>query len=377
VLDQTPITPAGPPPEIQLDKPIFNLQSQGRRLAEDHQRQELAGEDHSSTSSTALLSARLPGYTSILIETAGRLQAQTSLAGQLSLAAEWLLDNYHLVTQALREVQLDLPPHYERQLPRLQTGHPRTYELSAQIIQTEHALLDLENVERFVAAYQEVLPLTMGELWALPTMLRLGILESLLAAVARFTELTGVEIKELAPILESPGQLGDQLIVENSIRSLRILAFFDWKRFFETLSLVDFTLRQDPARIYSGMDFESRDRYRKAVEEIASSGRTDELAVARAAVSLARTRAEQPTLQPEQDLHESTDSKSNIGLKDHPEGWDGFRSQPGAHIGYYLLGQGRPDLEQVAGYTPKGQQRFERFIHNHYTLFYLGSIERL
>jgi hypothetical protein len=127
VLDQTPITPAGPPPEIQPDKPIINLQSQGRRLAEDHQRQESAGEDHRSTSSTALLSARLPRYTSILIEAAGRLQAQTSLAGQLSLAAEWLLDNYHLVTQALREVQLDLPPHYERQLPRLQTGHPRIY----------------------------------------------------------------------------------------------------------------------------------------------------------------------------------------------------------------------------------------------------------
>jgi len=377
VLDQTPITPAGPPSEIQPDKPIINLQSQGRRLAEDHQRQELVGEDHSSINSTALLSARLPGYTSILIETAGRLQTQTSLAGQLSLAAEWLLDNYHLVTQALREVKLDLPSHYERQLPRLQTGHPRIYELSRQIIQTEHALLDLENVERFVAAYQEVLPLTMGELWALPTMLRLGIVERLLATVARLTELTGEEIQELAPILESPGQLGDQLIVENSIRSLRILAFFDWKRFFETLSLVEFTLRQDPARIYSGMDFETRDRYRKAVEEIASSGRSDELAVARAAVSLARARSEQPTQQPEQDLHESIDSKSKTNLKVHPEGWDGFRSQPGAHIGYYLLGQGRPDLEQAAGYTPQGRQRFERSILNHPTLFYLGSIASL
>ena len=69
-----------------------------------------------------LLSARLPRFTSILKEAAGRLQAQTSKAGQLSPAAEWLLDNYYIAAQALREVEQDLPPHYERQLPRLQAG---------------------------------------------------------------------------------------------------------------------------------------------------------------------------------------------------------------------------------------------------------------
>ena len=92
-------------------------------------------------------------------------------------------------------MEQDLPPHYERQLPRLQTGRPRVYDLSTEIIQTENALLDLGRVERFVRAYQEVLPLTMGELWALPTMLRLGILECLLAAVARLTELDGEAIE--------------------------------------------------------------------------------------------------------------------------------------------------------------------------------------
>ncbi len=121
-------------------------------------------------------------------------------------------------------MQQDLPPHFERQLPRLQAGRPRIYDLAAEIIQTENALLDLGRVERFVAAYQEVLPLTMGELWALPTMLRLGILECLLAAVARLTELAGEAISEIAPVLKSPGQLDDQLMVENSIRSLRALA---------------------------------------------------------------------------------------------------------------------------------------------------------
>jgi len=302
------------------------------------------------------------------------LQAQTSKAEQLSLAAEWMLDNYYIASQALREVQEDLPPHYERQLPRLQAGLPRIYDLSAEIIQTENVLLDLGHVERFVEAYQEVLPLTMGELWALPTMLRLGILECLLAAVARLTELAGEANTEIAPILKSPGQLDDQLMVENSIRSLRALAVYDWKRFFETLSLVDFTLRQDPARLYTGMDFETRDRYRKAVEEISNSGHSDELAVARGAVSLAHAGVDQLTSHPAPASQVSPDPDGHKDLEDQPSGWDGFRSQPDAHIGYYLLGRGRPALEQAAGYNPKGWRRLERFTRNHHVPLYLGSI---
>jgi cyclic beta-1,2-glucan glucanotransferase len=374
VLDQAPIMPAGLSTQTQPDNPPVDLEAQGRRLAEDHHRQAQgspgvragsSGAGHSSPASAVLLSARLPRFTSILKEAADRLQTQTSKAGQLSPAAEWLLDNYYIAAQALREVEQDLPPHYERQLPRLQAGRPRIYDISTEIIQTEKSLLDLGHVQRFVEAYQEVLPLTMGELWALPTMLRLGILECLLAAIARLTELTGETVSKIAPSLMSPGQLDDQLMVENSIRSLRALAVYDWKRFFETLSLVDFTLRQDPAGLYAGMDFEARDHYRKAVEEIANFGQADELAVARGAISLARAAVDQ--LAP--DGHKV--------LEYPPDGWDGFRSQTGEHIGYYLLGQGRPALEQAAGYTPKGRKRLDRFIRSHPTPLYLGSIASL
>ncbi len=251
------------------------------------------------------------------------------------------------------------------------------YDLSAKIIQTENALLDLGRVQRFVQAYQEVLTLTMGELWALPTMLRFGILECLLAAVARITELAGEAITEIAPVLKSPGQLDDQLIVENSIRSLRALAVYDWKRFFETLSLVDVTLRQDPARLYTGMDFETRDRYRKAVEEIANYGQCDELAVARAAVSLARDEVDQLSSHSAGASQELLDSDKHKDPRYWSDGWDGFHSQPEAHIGYYLLGKGRPALEQMSGYTPKGRRRLERFIRSHPTQLYLGSIASL
>jgi cyclic beta-1,2-glucan synthetase len=203
----------------------------------------------------------------------------------------------------------------------LQAGSPRIYDLTTRIIQTENALLDMGRVQRFGRAYQEVLPLTMGELWALPTMLRLGILECLLAAVARLTELTGEAITEIAPILKHSGQTDDQLIVENSIRSLRAMAVYDWKRFFETLSLVDITLRQDPAGLYTGMDFETRDRYRKVVEEIAMFGQGDELAVARAAVSLSRTGIDQFSPPPAPVAQKSPDPDGHKVLEYHPDGW--------------------------------------------------------
>ncbi len=372
--------------ETQPDDPPVNLEAQARQLAEKHrgQAQETPSirtgssrTDPSSPGSAVLMSARLPRFTSILKEAAGRLQAQSSKAGPLLSAAEWLLDNYYIAAQTLREVQQDLPPDYERQLPRLQAGRPRVYDLSIEIIRAENALLDLGRVERFVEAYQEVLPLTMGEVWALPTMLRMGILESLLAAAARLTELAGESIAEIAPPLSAPRQLDDGLTVENSIRSLRALAVHDWKHFFETLSLVDITLRQDPAGLYAGMDFETRDRYRKAVEEMAHSGQGDELAVAKGAVNMARARLDQHTPHPAPASQESPDSVRHPDVNAPTPGWDGFRSQPGAHIGHYLLGQGRRTLEQAVGYTPDGWRRLERFIHRHPTPLYLGSIVSL
>ena len=288
-----------------------------------------------------------------------------------------MLDNYYVVAQALREVQQDLPPHYERQLPRLQSGRPRIYDLAGEMIQTENVLLVLGHVERYVKAYQEVLPLTMGELWALPIMLRLGILERLLASIVRLTGLADEAITGIAPVSKTLQPLDDQLTVENGIRSLRTLAVYDWKRFFEALSLVDEILRQDPARLYIGMEFETRDLYRKAVEEIARNGQSDELAVAELAVSLARDGADQLSSPPTLTSQESPDLDRHKSLSDQPVGWDGFRSQTGAHIGYYLLGQGRPALEQAAGYIPRGRRRVERFIRSRPTPLYLGSIASL
>jgi cyclic beta-1,2-glucan synthetase len=97
--------------------------------------------------------------------------------------AEWLLDNFHIVADALQEVAQDLPRGYLRELPKLAggslAGFPQVYALALHLIAHTDSSLDETNITRFVQAYQTVTPLTIGELWAVPIMLRLGLLENL------------------------------------------------------------------------------------------------------------------------------------------------------------------------------------------------------
>ncbi|WP_425905627.1 GH36-type glycosyl hydrolase domain-containing protein [Nitrobacter sp. TKz-YC02] len=98
-------------------------------------------------------------------------------------AAEWLLDNYHLVEEQIREVRADLPPGYYRQLPKLAdgpfVGYPRVFGLAWAFVAHTDSHIDLEILRRFIAAYQQVQPLTIGELWAVAITLRIVLIENL------------------------------------------------------------------------------------------------------------------------------------------------------------------------------------------------------
>src|SRR5713101_4590847 len=98
-------------------------------------------------------------------------------------AAEWLLDNYHLVEQQVREVRTDLPPGYYRQLPKLSNGplagYPRVFGVAWALVAHTDSRFDPEALTRFVRAYQTVQPLTIGELWAVAITLRIVLIENL------------------------------------------------------------------------------------------------------------------------------------------------------------------------------------------------------
>src|SRR5216683_3241715 len=98
-------------------------------------------------------------------------------------AAEWLVDNFHIVDEQLREIQDDLPVGYYRKLPKLASGHlegyPRVFGVAWAFVAHTDSRFDPEALRRFVAAYQRVQPLTIGELWAVAITLRVVLVENL------------------------------------------------------------------------------------------------------------------------------------------------------------------------------------------------------
>ena len=131
----------------------------------------------------ALLRKRLVENAAVLLD-AYRAGLEELAHGRVLVpAAEWLLDNYPLVESQIREVEAGLPPGYYRQLPKLAegpfAGYPRIFEIAWAFVAHLDSHFDQDLLCRFIAAYQRVQPLTIGELWALSITLRIVLIENL------------------------------------------------------------------------------------------------------------------------------------------------------------------------------------------------------
>ncbi len=243
----------------------------------------------------------------------------------------------------------DLPPNFFRRLPQLASGPakgvPRIDALARALVVRSHIEIDVTVLQAFVHAYQEVSPLTIAEVWALPTMLR----DSVLHALLHFLEELGVPVHGLlehaptqrVPPDAAPLGLGPGIGVERSIRGLRLLSEIDWKTFFEKTSRVEAVLRKDPARVYGRMDFDTCDIYRKTVENLAWATGEAEEDVAERAVELARQRVLDPRT---------------------------------GHVGYYLVDGGRREFEGLLGYRARGLERVRRVLTRWPTLSYFSGL---
>jgi cyclic beta-1,2-glucan synthetase len=268
-----------------------------------------------------------------------------------SHVAEWLLDNVHIVQRYLRQIDEDMPATFYHELPKLTTGpfagYPRVYAIAHDAVQADAAHVDAERLQRFMQAYQQVTPLQMGELRALPVMLRVNVIEILVHVVARALETDAPETAVVPPIIAAADKASN--LPAACILSLRALDAEDWTEFFEAVSLVDHALAQDPAGVYRRMDLETRDQYRTAVAQMARTVGQPESDVAKAAVALAQQA-------------QSAEARDDAPIRQ-------------SHVGYYLIEGGRPQLEMRLAYTPSAFQRLRRwFLHTHPTLTYLGSI---
>ena len=108
---------------------------------------------------------------------------------RVSPAGEWILDNYYLIEEQIRLAQKCLPKTYIRELPYLLSGPlagcPRVYEIAMALVSHGDGLLDIRVLTEFVASYQKVSHLKLGELWAIPIMLRLALIENLRRVASR------------------------------------------------------------------------------------------------------------------------------------------------------------------------------------------------
>jgi cyclic beta-1,2-glucan synthetase len=336
----------------------------------------------------------------------------------LTPAAEWMLDNFHLIEEQIQMARRHLPRGYSRELPRLadgpSSGLPRVFDMVLELISHADAQIEADSLGAFIDAYQSVDTLKLGELWAIPIMLRLGLIENLHRIAARIATarsdceaagdwvgllrktaetnpsqlvivvadmakssppLSGAFVAEFclrlsqgSPLLQlarswlehvlieqgtsidllvhldSQNQAADQVSVSHSIGSLRLLGTMDWKEFVENLSAVETILRSDPAGVYGGMEFSTRDQYRHAVEAVARHSDLTETEVARKCIELAE-----------------------LGGREH--GMDDRSS----HIGYHLIDKGLPALESAAKVRRPWHSGIERAIRKRPLAFYVGG----
>ncbi len=280
-------------------------------------------------------------------------RASSSEDQVFSQAGEWMLDNYYVVEQTLNLIEENLPKHYLEQLPKLTAtplkGYPRVFALAWEWVGHSQSQMDLAQLAPFVQEYQQVTPLTIGELWALPTMLRIALLERLASASAAIAQVDAPYGLNAGPLLSSSTPAAFEVLIANCFTSLRLFSATDWKVFFEQVSRVDQVLRSEPMGVYAAMDFETRNRYRGVVEALARHATRSEEDVAQAAVELTRAAQEQ-------------------------DPGPGFTISRKAHVGFYLIDAGRAALEKKVGYRPGVRVRLRGWLLAHPTTTYLGRI---
>lgn len=342
-----------------------------------------------------------------------RTIAATAVEGRpMAPAAEWLLDNFHLVEQQVREVRTDLPESYYRELPKLSggplAGYPRVFGLARAFVAHTDSRFDPDTLTRFVRAYQLVQPLTIGELWAVATTLRIVLIENLRRSakliVSRWFEreqadliadrLLGVKdhtpdpaalrpyerlplsngflvqlvqrLREQDPDatpavgwlekrLAERGTNSDELVRrEHQLQGAANVTVRNIITSMRLISDIDWTTLFETVSpvdevlrtngVFADMDFATRNLYRDAIEQLARGTTLSEPEIARRVLMTAAS-------------HVTT----------------GQGDERQTEAGYYLIGSGRRDFERTIGFRPRGLTLRRRFVRAGIS-GYVGSV---
>ena len=362
-------------------------------------------------SSRGPLGERIASVRQRVIEAYAILGRRAKRRGEPSPVEERLLDAASLVEEQLQELGERLGPGVLRHLPRLATGrmrgYPRLYALSLDYLRHTDGRVEADALESFLSSYQSVRRLTIGELSALVSVLRLGLLSWLgmlaasdereqerasadtwadrLVASAAHPAATRAVLAELGRVQRSGAfvvrlmqrqrehdgpleatrewvaarcaalgstpeelarrehrrQAADQVALTNALDSMRAITAIDWGGLFARTCDVERLLAAEPSGIYARCDGATLNTYRSAVEDLAKRSRKGEPDVARVALELTRARE------------------------------SGTAS---AHVGYFLVGDGRGELERRIGYEPSLPLSLRRAVLASPAAFQLAAV---
>jgi len=329
-------------------------------------------------------------------------------------AAEWYLDNFYIINDLINDITKDLSKKFESKLLYLASGdfaeHARIYVILSEYMKMFDKI-ELKHLREYIAEYQKESPLSSAEIWAIPIFLKVIMLEKINHQVERIIHIqkerrfaedwlssvlgqkteniellskpdldvsqtfSPVFIEKVAKRLKEHGSdakillnwldnvadkqnmsvekvisnqnyylTSNGITMGNLLATIKIINSENWAEFFEGVSLVQQILNNDPADVFRKMDFESRDKYRHEIEILAEKYRVSEITIAKTLEKLAQKVKESPL----------------------------------NHVGYYLLGKGRIQLEKELanewGKVRKSCYELLFFYKNRPSLAYIGFI---
>lgn len=326
-----------------------------------------------------------------------------------TISVQWVLDNFYLIRGHIRDIFSNLPKRYYRELPKVTNGNenPKIYILAAKLIEMQDGKLDTQNIKEFLKNYQNIDYLTIGELWAFPLFIRLGIIEALrnLVLMATLRQCEGEVasffgnrllnffhkdkdslpsvFKNLQDQFPKPSshfaeELLDHLFDEESLLDL----VKQWLEISFKSNISDLLLKDQVqeaaeqvsmANCITSLIFLTQMDFRKIFKEVSKveailnqdpvkvfqdlSFKTSDLYLH--AVEKMAKRSNATEL-------EVTTQALNLALK----GENSLKQ----HVGYYLIDEGRDKLEEKIQYAPAFLDHIRSTIMKHPQLTYLGSL---
>jgi cyclic beta-1,2-glucan synthetase len=333
---------------------------------------------------------------------------------------DWLRDNHHVVRDQVREIRQDLPRQYYRELPKLADspfeGYPRVYVLARELIAHTAGRFDFQTLQDFATAYQRSAPLSIGEIWAIPIMLRLSLVEelqrlaeSVVAArrsrdQARRWSATALGDADVEPPKVIDQLLRDEIRANGRLTAPFVIELLHWLRDQPSSAAPAWTALQRAleAQQDSPEEILRIEHQRRAADQLAIGNIITSMRLLSSidwplffeGVSLverilredpagAYAKMDFPTRDryrhsveelakraklPETDLARRAVELAREAQQLAPE------NDRRHHVGYFLISRGRFRLEEVVGYRPTARQRAARFVFRHPALGYLGTM---